>query len=76
MDKAEVSNSLLLRFRNNLQRSRSENAQNRCFRKENSKTIQPLSVEKLHEAEIQIVKFLQRKYFSDELQSLSTGKRK
>ena len=64
----------LLRFRNNLQRSRSENAQNRCFRKENSKTIQPLSVEELHEAEIQIVKFLQRKYFSDELQSLSTSK--
>ena len=64
----------LLRFQNNLQRSRSENAQNRCFRKENSKTIQPLSVEELHEAEIQIVKFLQRKYFSDELQSLSTGK--
>ena len=57
-----------------MQRSRSENAQNRCFCKESSKTIQPLSVEKLHEAEIQIVKFLQRKYFSDELQSLSTGK--
>ena len=48
----------LLRFRNNLQRSRSENAQNQCFHKENSKTIQPLSVEELHEAEIQILKFL------------------
>ena len=34
----------LLRFRNNLQRSRSENAQNQCFCKENSKTIRPLSV--------------------------------
>ena len=64
----------LLHFRNNLQRSRSENAQNRCFHKENSKTIQPLSVKELHEAEIQIVKFLQWKYFLDELQSLSTGK--
>ena len=74
MDKPEVSNSWLLCFRNNLQRSRGENAQNRCFRKENSKTIQPLFVEELHEAEIQIVKFLQRKYFSVELQSLSTGK--
>ena len=66
----------LLRFQNNLQRSRSENAQNRCFRKENSKTIQPLSVEELHEAEIQIVKFLQqRKYFSDELQFYPLVKR-
>ena len=64
----------LLRFRNNLQRSQSENAQNQCFRKENLKTIQPLSVEELHEAEIQIAKFLQRKYVSDELLSLSTGK--
>ena len=44
------------------------------FSQRNLKTIQPLSVEELHEAEIQIVKFLQRKYFSDELQSLSTGK--
>ena len=74
MDKPEVSNSWMLRFRNNLQRSQSENAQNRCFRKEKSKIIQPLSVEELHETEIQIAKFLQRKYFSDELQSLSIGK--
>ena len=63
----------LLRFRNNLQRSRSGNALNRCFGKEKSKTIQPLSVEELEEAEIQVVKFLQRKYFSDELQTLSSG---
>ena len=63
MDKVEVSNSLATSFSKQFAKARSENAQNRCFCKENSKTIQPLSVEELHEAEIQIVKFLQRKYF-------------
>ena len=45
------------------------------FSQRKFETIQPLSVEELHEAEIQIVKFLQRKYFSGELQSLSTDKK-
>ena len=65
-NKLKITVEWLLRHRHNLQRHRTERARH--------KFIEPLCVEELQEAELQILKYLQRKHYIDELQELMYGK--
>ena len=64
-NKLKITVEWLLRYRHNLLRHRTERAKH--------KSIEPLSVEEMQEAELQILKYLQRNHYIDELQELRYG---
>ena len=64
--KLKTTIAWLLRYRNNLRKARKIVVM--------SKAIPPLTVDEMQESENQILKYLQRKYYADEMQALTKDK--